>query len=116
MNCQFEILFYLDNAEVSLIEVAILKDYGFTDAPAMAWFVLYKRKNNIFRFKFESYFSKPKTKGRPIEKGILRISRSTGCYTISIGASLFEFCERPVKNLPIQEKILLDAYLKRATG
>jgi len=114
MNHPFEILFYLDSAAVSLLEVAIPKTHGYNAFPEISWFVLDKANENISQVRFASPFSRLKKGAKNVQKGFLTVSQSSSCHIISIDGKNFKFVEQPVAKLPFRDVMLLETYFGKA--
>lgn len=114
MKESFEVLFYLDNSDLSIIEV------GQTKSPDMKslyrtcfWFMYSKTSNSITRFIFKANASRLKLREKRIKKGLLKPRSLSGTdgYIIEIDEKAFDFIEQRPENLPKETKATLEKYL-----
>ena len=108
MNNQCEIVYYLDNHDMAIVEV---EQAGYSGLRNMLWFVYHKANNSISRFSFRPTFSKTRARGQKIKKGILKLASKPGNYTIEIDARVLDFTEQHPQNLPADARITITKYL-----
>lgn len=109
MTSQCEIVYFLDNNDLAIIEV---EQNSNNDLRTMLWFVYHKASQNISRFSFRPTFSKTKVRGQKIKKGFLKLTSKPGNYAIEIDANVMDFTERHPQSVPDGAKVTIEKYLK----
>jgi hypothetical protein len=107
MTNQCEIIYFLDNNDLALIEV----EQGSNGLRSMLWFVYHKASQSISRFSFRPTFSKTKIRGQKIKKGFLKLTSKPGNYSIEIDARLLDFTEQHPNNVPAGARVTIEKYL-----
>lgn len=108
MSNQCEIVYYLDNNDMAIIEV---EQAGYSGFRNMLWLVYHKATQSVNRFSFRPTFSKTRSRGKKIKKGILKLANKPGNYTIEIDAHIFNFTEQHPQNMPIGAMARIEKYL-----
>ncbi len=108
MSNQCEIVYFLDNNDMSIIEV---EQSGYSGLRNMLWFVYHKANNSISRFSFRPTLSKTRARGQKIKKGILKLTNKPGNYSIEIDARVLDFTEQHPHNVPTGAKVTIEKYL-----
>lgn len=112
MKNQLEVLFYLDNNDVALIEV------GHQPANSLVslynscyWFIYHKATNTINRFKFKS--AGLKRKDKRVKNGLLKAGQATitDTYSIEIDEQTLDFTTQLPENLSEHTKVTLQKYM-----
>lgn len=114
MKTPFEVLFYLDNSDLSIIEVGQAKSPDLRSFyNTYFWFIYNKTSHNLSRFIFKAKASKLKLREKRIKNGQLKPSRQSGaeCYVIEIDEKAFDFVEKHPEKLPKEAKATLEKYL-----
>ena len=114
MKAQFEVLFYLDNSDVAIIEVGQAKSPDLKNLyNSYVWFIYHKTNNSINRFIFKANLSRQKLRERRIKKGLLKLSRHSGAdkYVIEIDKRAIDFVEQHPEKLSKEAKATIEKYL-----
>ncbi|MXN89926.1 hypothetical protein GR160_01690 [Flavobacterium sp. Sd200] len=108
MTKECEIVYYLDNHDLAIIEVEQGSSNGLRN---ILWFVYHKTTQTISRFSFRP---KNGARGRKIKKGFLRLTQNPGKYSIEIDTQLLDFTEQHPHNVPVGAKQNIEKYLLNA--
>jgi hypothetical protein len=114
MKGQFEVLFYLDNNDVAIIEVGQAKSPDLKSLYNVCfWFIYHKTNNSINRFIFKANVSRQKLRERRIKKGLLKLNKHSGTdkYVIEIDEKAFDFIEQNPEKLSKEAKATIEKYL-----
>lgn len=107
MNNQCEIVFFLDNSDLSIIEVEQADNSGLSD---MFWFIYNKASHTISQFKFKTSLSGQKWRKHSIKRGLLRFNGSEK-YSIEIDRKVFDFKKHNPEEAPENAIINIKKYL-----
>ena len=108
MSNQCEIVYYLDNNDMAIIEV---EQAGYSVLRNILWLVYHKATQNVNRFSFRPTFSKTRARGQKIKKGFLKLTNKPGNYTIEIDTLIFNFTEQHPENMPVGAMASIEKYL-----
>ena len=106
MGSTGEIVFFLDNTEVSIIEV---EQTGSGGLRHMLWFIYNKAGQTINRFNFRPLPAKRTNK--KIKSGLLKLTVKPGRYVIEIDTRMFNFNELHPLMVPVNAKTSIEKYL-----
>lgn len=116
MKGQFEVLFYLDNNDMSIIEVGQAKNPDLRSLYNVCFWLIYnKTSKTITRFIFMANASRQKLRERRIKKGLLRLNKQSGAHTyvIEIDEKAFDFVEQHPQTLPNEAKVTIEKHLSK---
>jgi len=108
MSYQCEIVYYLDNNDMAIIEV---EQKGYSGLRNILWVVYYKATQSVNRFNFRPVVFKTKARGQKIKKGFLKLANKPGNYAIEIDALVFNFTEQDPDNMPAGTMANIEKYL-----
>lgn len=112
MKNQLEVLFYLDNNDVALIEVGQLPGSNLMNLyNTCYWFIYNKATKSINRFKFKT--AGIKRKDKRIKDGFLKSNPATitNKYSIEIDEHVFDFTEQHPEKLSVDTKVTIEKYM-----
>lgn len=112
MKNQLEVLFYLDNNDVALIEVGQLHGSNLMSLyNTCYWFIYNKATKTINRFKFKT--AGLKRKDKRIKDGFLKSNpiAVTDKYIIEIDEQVLDFTAQQPDKLSEDTKITIEKYL-----
>ena len=108
MSNQCEIVYYLDNNDMAIIEV---EQKGYSGLRNILWVVYHKATQSVNRFSFRPTFSKTKAHGQKFRKGFLKLANKPGNYAIEIDALVFNFIEQDPEKIPVGAIVSIEKYL-----
>jgi len=110
MECQVNVLFFLDNPETAIIEIGYNEMDSEPDAGDTLWFIYYKRAGLINRFRFipAVWISRS---DNIAEGEILQIRISPRIYIIAIGVDTFNFREKSPQMLALSAELKIKEYI-----
>ena len=112
MKNQLEVLFYLDNNDVALIEVGQMQTNNLmTLYNTCYWFIYNKATKtiNLFKFKTEGL----KRKDKRVKDGFLKNNpiTITDKYSIEIDKKVLDFTEQQPEKLSEDTKVTIEKYI-----
>lgn len=112
MKNQLEVLFYLDNNDVALIEVGQLPGSNLMSLyNTCYWFIYNKATKTINRFKFKT--AGIKRKDKRIKDGFLKNNpvATANKYSIEIDKKVLDFTEQQPEKLSEDTKVTIEKYI-----
>ena len=112
MKNQLEVLFYLDNSDVALIEVGQLPGSNLiTLYNTCYWFIYNKATKTINRFKFKT--AGIKRKDKRVKDGFLKSNPATitDKYSIEIDKKVLDFTEQQPEKLSEDTIVTIEKYI-----
>lgn len=103
MNNQCEIVFFLDNSAMSIIEVEQADNTGLRD---VLWFIYNKASHTISQFKFSAH----KKRKQAIKRGLLKFNGFER-YSIEIDKEVFDFEKHNPNEAPEKAVMNIQRYL-----
>ena len=108
MSNKCEIVYYLDNNDIAIVEV---EQAGYSGLRNMLWLVYHKASQTVNRFSFRPALAKTKARGKKLKNGFLKLTDRPGSYAIEIDALIFNFIEQDPVNVPVGAKATIERYL-----